>query len=1473
AEVTITLPSPLEPDDYPEIIQDSEQNRMQVLGNDPFWPGYGGARRITAVTAGSQGGAIAVIDDGRAIAYTPPAGFAGWDDFRYVVDGRYEAAVSVQVHRPVRDDAFDVDAGSTRLPLMLTENDTFSYYANSLITRDVIERVTSVGAPTRGGTATLMADGQGVFYSAPEGFEGEETFEYVADGKHAATVTVRVTRPVRDDSFSRVSQGTVNNVLDVLRNDFLGNGYTGLRLITGVSETAEGGTIAIAPGGRSLRYTPPADFRGTDSFSYVVDGHYEANVGVRVASPVEPDYFSLCPISSSGDFQLDVLANDQFGAYYPGPARITDVGDTENGGRVAVAADGKSLRFVPQHGGSDSFSYVVDGQYEATVHVGMRSYLNPDSLVADQNSRQVRLAPLENDFSDQYWMTWQCGAYPGHRRITSVGPTDHGGTVSIEDGTWLRYTPPVDFVGTDHFVYVVDGVMQADVNVHVIRRVRDDAYRVDPNSADNRLFVLVNDLFGADYSGAGRITGVTRTAAGGTVTIAGDGGSIAYTPPANFEGRDAWTYTVDGALKAEVTVSVVESVRDTWRQFSSLEDFQQFLLEDALNRYADLFGKDAVGWWYETDGMRVMSTAGGAEQSSHSQTNVQVAGVDEGDIIETDGEALYILTNGELVIADAWPAAEMSVRSRTGIEGIPIAEYLHGKRLTVISRTPSDFWPMPVDADRRLSLIVWPPVPRRNETWVTVFDVSDPNAPRVVQKTLLDGYYVESRRIDDFVFLVLRNDRMQLPGPKRLPVDDTDSVGDTWGTSSARGVYVYESREQYVARMKSEMGQVIEELLPRFAAYGPDGELARSGLLHTPEDLFRPPPAGDNNLISVVSLNMSNNEPGISNSAGVLAADGEKVYGSLENLYVFSNQYTSEDGVLTRILKFNWDAQTGDIRFAATGKVAGSMLNQFSADEFDDHLRIATTISNAYSGNYSRRAENVLFVLRDDAGVLEFVGGLKNLALNETIHSVRFFGDRAFLTTFRDIDPLFGLDLSDPARPISVGHLTMPGFNSYMQVIDGHFILAVGRNSPVGANGPTHVALFDVHDLSRPRLWDQYTFERFSTSEAETDHHAFGWYAAHQLLAVPSARSYWKRVDEDGDGYHETREHVTDDALFLFRIDTSVNQPRAGAIRVHGQIDHDSRVRRSAFIRDVLYSVADNSAIAVDINNPARQFAELRYDPPEEPGSSGNVADMRGAETIAAKMAARAKNHLAGTEGISDSQIICAAVETARWATDALRTDADARSADAVPGFRIVLDLDGAKYLYHTDQDERIVLVDEAFDYQPPSVQWHNGALPNDVNGDSYITPMDALILINELNHRGARRLVPDQVARIVHHRPGHFLDVNGDGCLYPLDALLVISHLNGVSRGGPTGEGEGGGPVLSVVDAPAGETGGRSDAEPEAALAEPWPVESVAHVPVCDDLIGMIARDVASRTQVDDDRDIPAELTESLVPLELFAL
>ncbi|HEY3391638.1 MAG TPA: Ig-like domain-containing protein, partial [Lacipirellulaceae bacterium] len=329
AQVTIRIPETLKSDRY-EFVKHDPPATLNVLANDPFWPGYAGEQRITHVTQSRLGATIEISSDGKSLVYTQPADFGEFDfygsavdSFRYVIDGAYEADVDVYLYRPVQDDGFSVDSNSTGFFFDVLQNDTYRDLANQI--HDVIDQVTSVTQSEKGGTVSIAPGGQGILYTPAAGFIGSDSFTYTADGVHEARVTVSVTRPVRDDYINTgVYQDTPGAVLAVLGNDFLGNGYAGARLITAVGPTSAGGTVTIRSDGKALLYTPGADYTGSDTFTYTVDGELEANVAVFVAALAQGDYVQFYP-DEPQPYSLHVLANDPFWPGYAGEQRITHV--------------------------------------------------------------------------------------------------------------------------------------------------------------------------------------------------------------------------------------------------------------------------------------------------------------------------------------------------------------------------------------------------------------------------------------------------------------------------------------------------------------------------------------------------------------------------------------------------------------------------------------------------------------------------------------------------------------------------------------------------------------------------------------------------------------------------------------------------------------------------------------------------------------------------------------------------------------------------------------------------------------------------------------------------------------------------------------------------------------------------------------------------------------------------------------------
>ncbi len=750
-----------------------------------------------------------------------------------------------------------------------------------------------------------------------------------------------------------------------------------------------------------------------------------------------------------------------------------------------------------------------------------------------------------------------------------------------------------------------------------------------------------------------------------------------------------------------------------------------------------------------------------------------------------------------MIIARAWPADELSVVSRTRIEGQPIGEYLNGTRLTVVSQSNENAWvdifgvaeptasagatsiggsPLIADSFSRFA----PDYPPQTlpTTVVSVYDISDRSQPKLVQTTKLDGTYVESRRIGDQIFVVQRNSQLSIPGPELTcePIEDqptpVDSAVADYRVDPAITYYIppqqtctYETRDAYIARVT----QLFDSMLPHYASYDSEGNLVRTGLAIAPEDIYQPQDKSARNLVSVVAINMSIDEPGLSGASGILTSGADTIYGGRDGLYVLERGYNYEDGDVTRILKFDWNADTGEVDFAAFGHVAGYLLNQFSVDTFDGYLRIATTLWNRGGGNYSDHAENTIFVLRDDEGVMEVVGDLQNLGFTEYIKSVRFMGDRAFVTTFREIDPFFVIDMSNPQEPLPVGHVTLPGFSSYMQPIDENHVLTIGRNAVTESTGSTQVILFDVTDVTRPRIVGRHSFYRDSYSIAETDHHAFGWFAAHGVLAIPLAENRRHRIDADNDGYPETWEYYRNDNLALLEIDINATVESRDGVQLRGEVANDSEVLRGAFIGNVLYSIAHDSITAVDIQDPATILADARITP--DNSIPPDVGDVTESQSRTRKLAWAAREAVVRRLGGSAAPILLT-VEKLSPAFGSGNYECNLLFGVGPEMVRVTTDAEG-----------NVSVVEEQFEpAKSTSNPWRNDPLPTDVTGDNVTSPIDALVLINEIDRTGSRKLTATRVLRQIETlvntvRP--FFDVSGDGWLTAIDVLQIINLLD----------------------------------------------------------------------------------------------
>ena len=648
--------------------------------------------------------------------------------------------------------------------------------------------------------------------------------------------------------------------------------------------------------------------------------------------------------------------------------------------------------------------------------------------------------------------------------------------------------------------------------------------------------------------------------------------------------------------------------------FTSREEFGDYLLNRALSRYDGMFGQPA--WWYRgpiyfRGGVfEAQAVASPAASVDHSETNTQVSGVDEGDMIENDGQHLFVLNGNELVILQAYPAGQMKELSRLHFEGYASAEYLDGTRLTVISQEYSynennGFGGGVFNASIRFA-------PSATTTVVSTFDVSNASKPVLANQTRVDGYYVDSRAINGQVHLITSNE-ISLPAPQTDgtttieepiyyyggPVFAEDAIVSSSslrisGTSAPPvsdsfvpngepvtqkiEVPVYESREAYIARVQANMDTLIDQVLPHYQSVSANG-LGVSGAISEVSAISRVIDADSDSLLSVVSIDTRSSQPGLVGSSSVLASWTNGIYANQDHLYVFSPVY-GDGTTQTRILEFAWATGDREIQLLGSGTVDGTLLNQFSADEFNGNLRVATTTSSydSETGRFSQ--SNNLTVLENVDGELTPIGSVDGFAEGERIYSVRYDGDRAFVVTFRQVDPLFVFDLSDPTTPAIVGELHVPGYSSYLQVIDRNHLLAVGRSTE---SQSTKVTLYDISDPTAPTEVDEDVLPHWTWSVAEWDSKAVGWFPSKETLAIPVYSYDWEA------GSHNE--------LLVFHID--VTQTGESAIQALGSVSDDGYISRSAYIEDVLYTISSNSVIASDIHDPTHILGQVdfQYDP------------------------------------------------------------------------------------------------------------------------------------------------------------------------------------------------------------------------------------------------------------------------------------
>ncbi len=651
---------------------------------------------------------------------------------------------------------------------------------------------------------------------------------------------------------------------------------------------------------------------------------------------------------------------------------------------------------------------------------------------------------------------------------------------------------------------------------------------------------------------------------------------------------------------------------------SACQDLEQYLEDTAVLQMrtqleAQRDGVPGWGWWggwgrgglEDSFGGPQASNAGAAPPSApqdYTTTNTQVAGVDEADFVKNDGTRIFALSGNTLHAMKSWPANELALQGTLRVEGYPREMFLEGTDKAVVFSSIYQWYPLSNQGGVSC-LGLHCGYYYANTVKVTEVDVSDMTNLRVLREVYLPGHYNSARKVGTSVRLVLSDDFNFPPGYK-------------WGPDWEQGLW------EDKARLRAAYDKVIREneVLIRqqtLAEWVPAAKIKAGGqtsIVPHPCDAFSKVNAPTRlGQVSVVTLDLAANTV---NRTSILAEPGE-IYASAQNLYVATRHWWwwPQPGQKDTTYLHKFDiSQASTAAYVASGKVDGHIVDQFSMDEAaSGHFRIVTTINtrvpdltNPDNWWGTMETTNRLTVMGENAGYLDVVGQSPDLARGERVMSSRMVGDKGYVVTFRQVDPLFTFDLSNPANPRVVGELKIPGFSTYIHPMGPNHLLTIGTYVPEPVNGQQvdwrtralQLAIFDVSDLANPRQTHvQLVGTAYGWSEAQHEHKAFNYFPAKKLLAIPfadwsySATDYWSAFTSD---------------LRVYSVDPITGFTPKGAISMRDmyQVHQYSNwvyywepyVRRSVMADDFVYAISDSGIRVANIVNLSQPVATARFE-------------------------------------------------------------------------------------------------------------------------------------------------------------------------------------------------------------------------------------------------------------------------------------
>lgn len=547
----------------------------------------------------------------------------------------------------------------------------------------------------------------------------------------------------------------------------------------------------------------------------------------------------------------------------------------------------------------------------------------------------------------------------------------------------------------------------------------------------------------------------------------------------------------------------------------------------------------------------------GGNSGGYSTTNNQVEGVDEADTVKTNGKHVFSLSENNVVIANVKDPKQMKEETTISFKNdfYPTQLLLSDQTLMVMGQK-NVLRTLEAESTQKMNSVM---MPMDSMTTVYFYDISNPAKPKLMREIATEGYMNGARLTNNTLYYVTTI------YPKFWMMEENADV--------ELRPFTYDSKSDKEAKPMSYDSIAIL------------------------------PSSMEGNYSIISAINVSKPAENEVKTKGYLGGS-EQLYMSKDNLYLTSTIYEQNNinakkmiwnpGEMdTEVFKFALDKTS--VKFVASNRLTGTILNQFSMDEHNGYFRAVTTKGNSWNEN--KVSENNLFILDDK---MKTVGSLTGLAKDERIYSARFMGDKAYMVTFKETDPLFVIDVSKPTDPKVLGELKIPGFSNYLHPLDENHLIGFGYETivdtqsggkqPVIMTGGMKISLFDVSNFTKPKELDtEIIGDQGTYSSVQYDHHALFEHKEKGLYGFPIS------IYGKGKEYAEFKQ----DGALIYEI-----TPENGIV-LKGDLlnpedpkqqyeNWETSIQRMIYVEDSLYTIAMKEIKSYNLSS-FKQLSKMSY--------------------------------------------------------------------------------------------------------------------------------------------------------------------------------------------------------------------------------------------------------------------------------------